>query len=103
PIVQGDRLYVVNGAGVLSAARREDGKRVWQLRLQGSYSGSPIIAGDTLFIVTEKGQLQIVALGDDKGEVFATHELGDTVLSTPAVSHGALFVRGEHHLWKIGG
>jgi outer membrane protein assembly factor BamB len=103
PIVQGDRLYVVNGAGVLSAASREDGKRLWQLRLQGSYSGSPVIAGETLYIVTEKGELQIVALGDDKGEIRKTLELGDTVLSTPAVSHGALFVRGEHRLWKIGG
>jgi outer membrane protein assembly factor BamB len=103
PIVQGERLYVVNGAGVLSAANRENGKRLWQLRLQGSYSGSPVIAGERLFIVSEKGELQVVALRDNDGEKIATHELGDTVLSTPAVADGALFVRGEHHLWKIGG
>jgi outer membrane protein assembly factor BamB len=103
PVVKGDRLYVVNRAGVLSAAQCQDGKRLWQLRLQGSYSGSPVIAGETLYIVTEKGELQIVALNEDEGEKIATHELGDTVLSTPAVANGALFIRGEHHLWKIGG
>src|SRR5690606_27889139 len=101
PVVRGEKLYVVNGAGVLSAARRKDGKRLWQLRLQGSYSSRPVIAGQTLYIVTEKGQLQVVALGEDKGGILATHELKDTVLSTTAVSHGALFVRGEHDLWKI--
>jgi outer membrane protein assembly factor BamB len=103
PVVLGDRLFVVNNAGVLSAARKENGQRLWQLRLQGSYSCSPVIAGNTLYIVTEEGQLQIVALGDDSGEMLATYELKDTVLSTPAVGDGALFVRGEHQLWKIGG
>ena len=37
---------MVNGAGVLSAANREDGKRLWQVRLQGSHSGSLVIAGE---------------------------------------------------------
>ena len=103
PIVKGDRLFVVNGAGVLTAADAKTGERGWQLRLRGKFSGSPVIAGNQLYIVTEKGQLLVVELGEDAGEIVSTHEFGDTVLSTPAVVDGALYVRGEGHLWKVGG
>ena len=103
PIASGDWLYVINRAGVLSCANIASGERLWQLRLKGSFSGSPVIAGDQLYIVNEDGQLIVAGLGDDSGEIIATHDLGDTVLSTPAVADGALFVRGEHHLWKVGG
>lgn len=103
PIVRGDRLYVVNRAGVLSCASLQDGQRLWQLRLEGSFSGSPIIAGEQLYIVNEAGRLLAVKLGETAGEIVGTHDFGDTVLSTPAAAGGALFVRGEHHLWKVGG
>jgi outer membrane protein assembly factor BamB len=103
PIVKGDRLFVVNGAGVLTAANAKSGERQWQLRLGGKFSGSPVIAGNQLYIVTEEGQLLVVDLGDDSGEILSTHAFGDTVLSTPAIADGALYIRGEHHLWKVGG
>jgi len=34
PVVSGDRLYVLNDAGVLSCGDARDGKRLWQLRLK---------------------------------------------------------------------
>jgi outer membrane protein assembly factor BamB len=102
-VAKGDRLYVVNRSGVLAAANLKDGGRLWQLRLEGNFSGSPVIAGEHLYIVNEEGRLLAVKLGEDAGEVVGTHDFGDTVLSTPAIGDGALYIRGEHHLWKVGG
>jgi hypothetical protein len=49
--------------------------------------------------------LQVVRLSseDAKGEVVARHELGEGVFGSPAIGDGALYIRGEKHLWRIAG
>ncbi|MBX7074180.1 MAG: PQQ-binding-like beta-propeller repeat protein [Pirellulales bacterium] len=104
PVVAGDRVYVINGAGVLVVASADDGKIVWQLRLTGSFWATPVVADGHLFAVNQDGMLQVIRLDDagGKGEVVAKHELGEAVLGSPAVADGALFIRGDGHLWKFG-
>ncbi len=101
PVTLGSALYVINSGGVLTRASTKDGTRQWQLRLPGRYSGSPVIAGEHLFVVNEEGTLVAVKLGEAAGEVVGTHDFGETVLSTPAVANGALYIRSDQHLWKI--
>jgi hypothetical protein len=36
-------------------------------------------------------------------ELLATNELGEKTLASPAVIDGALFIRGENHLFKVSG
>lgn len=102
PVVAEDFLYLLNDAGVLSCAERGSGRRVWQLRLKGPFSGSPVVAGSRLYCVNEEGLLQWVDLAKAEGEKLGEIALGDTVLSTPALSGGALYVRGEKTLWRLG-
>jgi len=101
-VVAGDALYTINGAGVLTAGDRADGKRRWQLRLQGPYSGTPITDGRHLWAVNEAGLLQVVELGEKEGKVVATLDLGDEILCSPAAADGALYVRSNTKLHKIG-
>ena len=56
PIVIGNRLFVVNNAGVLNCADTETGDRLWRLRLKGPFSGSPVAAGNLLYFFNEKGR-----------------------------------------------
>ena len=42
-----------------------------------------------------------MSLDGEEGKIVSRNELGDQVLGTPALVDGALFVRGEKHLWKI--
>lgn len=102
PLVSGDRLYVVNRAGVLNCASTKDGNVIWRLRLTGPFSGTPVLADGHLFFVSEKGLVQVVKLGDDAGEIVLETELKDRFISSPAVADGALYLRGDDHLWKIG-
>lgn len=94
-------LYLINRGGVLSCVKQQDGERLWQLRLQGRFSGSPVIAGDHLFVFNEDGKGFCVKLGAEKGEIVGTHEFGETILCTPAITDGAIYVRSDDHLWKI--
>ncbi|MBL4886412.1 MAG: PQQ-binding-like beta-propeller repeat protein, partial [Planctomycetaceae bacterium] len=101
PVVFGDRVYVVNRAGVVSCASLEAGKRIWQARLTGPFSSTPIISAGRMYSVNERGLAEIMNLGVEQGEVISSHDFKDVFLATPAASNGAFYIRSDQHLWKI--
>lgn len=101
PVVVGDRVYNVNRAGVLACASADDGEVKWQLRLKGPYSSTPIAAGGYLYFFNEDGFAQIVKAGEESGEIVSEMDFAETILCTPALANGALYVRSDGHLWKI--
>jgi len=103
PIVLGDKLFTLNAAGILSAASVKDGKRLWQLRTTGPYSATPVGFGKHLFLVNEKGLVQVVNTAAPEGEVVSKLDLKDTIIGTPSIGAGALFIRSDKALVKLGG
>jgi outer membrane protein assembly factor BamB len=101
PTVVQDKVYVVNGANVLSCAEITSGKILWRLRLKGPVSSSPVANSDRLFIFSETGLGQVVGLGKSEGKVIGTVDLEDTILCTPALASDGLFVRSDNKLWKL--
>ena len=101
PTVVKDKVYVVNGANVLSCAEITSGKILWRLRLKGPVSSSPVANSDRLFLFSETGLGQVVVLGKSEGKVIGTVDLEDTILCTPALASDGLFVRSDNKLWKL--
>ncbi len=104
PIVIGDKVYTINGAGVLSCADRKTGERLWRSRLKGPFSASPVAgANGLIYVVSETGVIQVVDPGsEEENKVTSEYELGETILGTPSLDNGALYVRSDGHLWKFG-
>lgn len=105
PVFVGQRLFSVNGAGVLVCAETESGERPWKLRMDekdGKFSGSPVAAGTTVYIASEKGVLYAVDTTAKEGAVSGKLELGETVLCTPSIAGDSLYVRSDGTLWRIG-
>ena len=102
PLVVGKRVYTISRT-VLASADLFSGELKWQARLPDAKSiwSSPVVAGNNLYIFTEDGKCFVVNLGDEKGEVVETNDLGESVLGSPAISGNALYVRGVSSLWKI--
>ena len=100
-LVIGDWLYTVNKAGVLIQAATKDGRETWKLRMKGPFSGSPVAAGKNLYIVSERGMFQSIDTSTPEGKVAQEIDLKAMVLTTPAISDGAVFVRSDAKLWKI--
>jgi outer membrane protein assembly factor BamB len=48
PVVNRGRTYTLNDGGVLTCGDATDGTRLWQLRLKGPHSATPVAAGDLL-------------------------------------------------------
>lgn len=101
PLAYDGRLYTVNGAGVLISADIKTGEEKWKLRLTGPFSGTPVAAGGLLYFFNEKGLGQVVKPGDESGELVSSNDLGETILCTPAIANGAIYIRSDSTLWKI--
>ncbi|HAW29633.1 MAG TPA: pyrrolo-quinoline quinone [Planctomycetaceae bacterium] len=101
PLVYQKKVFTVNRAGVLTCASPQTGEVIWRLRLKGPFSATPIAAANHLYLISEKGLLQVVQLGEKQGEVTGEVDLKETILATPAISDNSLFLRSDQHLWKI--
>src|SRR5690606_16092466 len=53
PVVAGDQLLLLNGAGVLTSVSTADGSTNWRKRLKGPYWSSPVVAGRYLYSVND--------------------------------------------------
>ena len=101
PLVHRDRVYSLNNAGVLTCGDTDSGKRLWQLRLDGPFGGSPVVADNHLYAFNEEGKAQVVDLSAPEGRIAGEMDLGEMIQCSPAVSNGALYVRSNGRIWKI--
>lgn len=101
PIVVEDRILTLNDAGVLNCGDTVEGKRLWQLRLKGPFSATPLAAGHFLYLVNEKGLAQVVDLSKPEGEITGELDLGEPIIGTPSIGGGGIYFRSDGHLWKI--
>ena len=108
PVIISQSIYALNSAGVLIKADISNGERGWKLRLTGPFSGSPIAAGNHIVAVNEKGLVQVVDVTAPEGAIIGKLDLkeqlsaNENVLCTPSLSGGAIYLRGDGHLWKLG-
>src|SRR5262249_12119938 len=101
PLYHDGRLYVVADGGTVTCFEAATGKQGWQDRLQGGFSSSPVLAGGLLYVANEAGKTFVFRAGP-KFEVVAVNDLGEGILSTPAVCRGQVFLRTAGHLYCLG-
>ena len=102
PMVMDNAVFVVNNAGVLTRGSLDGGKRQWQVRLKGPFSASAVGFGHHQFWVNESGLVQVVDVSGEEGEIVSQLDLQETVLATPSISNGSLYLRSDQTLWKLG-
>jgi outer membrane protein assembly factor BamB len=99
-LVVGNNLFCVSDGGIASCVNALTGEVHWSERLTGNFSASPIAAGDRLYFLNETGVTSVVKAAQTF-ELLATNDLGEKTLASPAPADGALFIRGENHLFKL--
>jgi outer membrane protein assembly factor BamB len=101
PLLVGDELYLVSDNGLASCRDARTGRMHWQERIGGSYSASPLFADGKLYFQSEQGTGVVLRAGT-VFKLLARNDLGERSLASPAAADGALFVRTEKHLYRIG-
>ena len=67
----------------------------------GSYSSSPVLADNKIYVVNEEGLTTVLKAGPNF-EALAENSLDDLCLSSPAISDGQIFIRTAQFLYCIG-
>lgn len=100
-VVVDDLLYCVSDAGIASAVEAATGKVVWSERLGGNFSASVLHADGRLYFQNEEGMGYVLKPGRSF-EVLSRNDLGERSLASYAVDEGALFIRTQSSLYRIG-
>ncbi|HEX8029143.1 MAG TPA: PQQ-binding-like beta-propeller repeat protein, partial [Vicinamibacterales bacterium] len=104
PLAYRNIVYVLANNGVLDAYDPATGKEIYRQRLPlvgSGYSSSPVAADGKIYLSNEDGEMLVV----EAGPVFkhlASNTMGETIMSTPALSDGMMFVRAASTLFAIG-
>ena len=93
-------MYLVSDGGVATCLDGETGKQIWQKRVGGNYSASPVFGDGKIYFQSEQGEATVIEAGREYQEL-AKNNLGEPSLASYAVIPGALLIRTDKHLWRI--
>lgn len=105
PVVYGDYLYVCSNNGILRCYVATSGEEVYQQRLRApggnlAFTAS-LLAGDGhIYLTAEDGRVLVVKAGPEF-ELVSTNPCGESVLATPAISDGVIYIRTHRNLLAI--
>lgn len=103
-LAKGDYVFLLYDRGFASCIDARTGDIKWtEARTGAAFSGSPIRVEDRIYCIDEDGVVWVIAANEEKYELLAKNALGEPSRSTPAVSHGRLYLRTYSHLISLGG
>ena len=103
PMIIDDRMLLVKGGGIATCFDTKGGESIFgpeRIRNEGDYFASPVYGDGKIYVASENGKI-VVLRNADKLDVLAVNDMGDSILGTPAIADGALFVRTRKSLMKI--
>jgi outer membrane protein assembly factor BamB len=114
-VVQGPRVFQLDGGSKLHAYDAESGKELWSHQLGTLQKASPVLADGKLYVGTETGTFFIVRPLADRAEVLSqvtmpisTNSVGgsegtpEQIVSGAAVSRGRVFFMTSDAVYAIG-
>ncbi len=97
----GTTIIMINDKGVATCIDSQSGKEVWQKRVGGNFSASPLLAGDLIYFQSEGGECVVFRLGERPTEV-ARNILPGRIFASFAVAGRDLVIRNEQGLYRLG-
>lgn len=94
-------LFAITDGGIASCLNGSTGEMVWQERIGGNFSASPVAAQGRIYFVADGGETTVIEAGPEF-KVLARNPLAEKVQASPAISQGQIFIRTENSLFCIG-
>ena len=88
--------------GEIECWKPKTGKTNWADKLpkiRSNFYSSPLITVGMIYAPREDGVVFTIKVSDEKFELVATNELGESTLGSPIVVGNQIFVRGLEHLY----
>ena len=100
PIVVGNEFYMVSDRGIATCLDAKTGELLWQERLGGEHSASPIYAAGRIYFLSESGEATVIAPGRQYKEL-AKNKIDGRTLASLAADGSTLYLRSATHLYRI--
>ncbi|MCA9214934.1 MAG: PQQ-binding-like beta-propeller repeat protein [Planctomycetales bacterium] len=100
PYVSSGRLFLLKSGGITTVFDIEDGsslQRAKRIGRGGDYYASPVSGDGKIYLASENGD--VVVLKDDASyEELARNEVGESIVASPAIADGSVFIRSRTRL-----
>jgi len=100
-LLVGDELYMTSDGGVTTCLDAKSGDEYWSERTGGGMSASPVYAEGRIYLQDEEGLGTVLEAGTEFEEL-ARNRLDGRTLASYALDDGAIYIRSETHLYRIG-
>ena len=92
-LIHEDYLYGVMDAGVAICWKVSNGKEIWKGRLKGTFSSSPVLVRDRIYVTNEAGTTFIFKATPNQFQLLNSNQLGNEIFSTPAIADSKIYQR----------
>lgn len=99
-LLVGNLIFMVADNAVVTCLEAKTGERVWNKRLEGEFSSSPIYSEEKIYFSNQDGQSFVVAASREY-ELLATNTLDAGCMASPAVYEKAIYLRTKEALYRI--
>ncbi len=96
----GDLIFLVDDTGHVACLEAKTGKIVWQKRIDGQFSASPLYADGRIYLFSERSVTTVIEPAR-RFKLLATNRLEGRMMASCAVAGRALFLRTDTHLYRI--
>jgi outer membrane protein assembly factor BamB len=105
PFVHDGRMFLIKGGGITTVFDTVEGKvlrKAKRISNTSEYFASPIYGDGKIYLAGENGFVVVLKDGPEY-EVLAKNDMGDSIVGTPAIADGRLYVRTRKKLICVGG
>jgi outer membrane protein assembly factor BamB len=103
-ILYGDYLYLLTDNGIVTCLNPETGEVKYEggrVPVPARFMGSPVAFAGFVAMTSEDGDTYMLKAGPTH-QITATNSVDEPVYSSPAISNGRIYIRGQKHLFAIG-
>lgn len=101
PLVKDGLLYTIDSRGDMWCLDASDGSAIWSEGMKGKFHASPVYADGHIYFSSTRGYTYVVKEGKEL-ELLSENKLEGEIWATPAITGGAIFIRTNKYLYKIG-
>ncbi|MFC1538507.1 PQQ-binding-like beta-propeller repeat protein [Candidatus Latescibacterota bacterium] len=101
PVASENFVIVATSYGTVSCLDSKTGERYWYQDFSNGFYSSPVLAGDTVYVMDMTGVMYIFKAAKEFNLVNKC-ELGEQAVAIPAFMHDRIYIRGFENLYCIG-
>src|SRR5262249_61209385 len=95
-------VYAVTAdGGIATCYRAESGEIVWQERVGGNHTASPVFADGKIYFLSEQGETTIIEAGP-RFKIVARNSIAEKCQASLAISQKQIFIRSDRNVFCVG-